>query len=324
MHRRGVLFLAWLLVLVGITILYPSIVSANPDLVSTYYEYTTTIVKGTALNTTNNLDANDEVYYAIDSGVNIGPPQSVQPVTNGNFTSDASGWSWILASGSGTSGSWENTGQSGGSVYIDVAGRNKIAASYWAQNFTLTQANPDSVTLNHQWKIGIYDTVDSCTIKVQIVHPNGTVFDVWTQAVVGTTIWSGILSISVNTSIFDQAGTYEIRLWDTTNLGNSAGAETKVYYDDVALTFQFPGAATSEVNVEHTSGQFTPPVSDITQIYFEDNFKFDTTVTAYLEWYNWTANDWATINSGSVGTSEVTWNKTWTSRFIDVVNSTGY
>jgi len=323
LHRRGVLFLAVLFVLLSLAVLYPSMVSANPDPVSIYYEGSTTVVKGTALNSTANLDANDGIYYAVDSGVSIGPPQIVQRITNGNFTSDASSWAFVPASPSFT-GSWENTGQSGGSVYIDALGRNKAGTSYWNQNITLTQANPESVRLNHQWKCSVYNVVDSCTIKVQIVHPNGTVFDVWTRAVTGTTTWSGILSASVNRGIFDQTGTYQIRLWDYTDLGNNAAAETKIYYDDIALTLQYPGTATYEVNVEHTSEQVAEPLADITQIFLEDNFKFNTPVTAHLEWFNWATSSWVNINTGSVGTTEVTWSKTWTSGFSDVISSTGY
>jgi len=323
LHRRGALFLAGLFVLLSVTVLYPSLVSASPDPVSIYYEYATTVVKGTALNSTTSLDANDGIYYAVDSSVSIGPPQIVQRITNGNFTSDASGWNFVPA-GIGFTGGWENTGQSGGSVYIDVLGRNKVGTSYWTQNITFTQANPESVRLNHQWKCSVYNVVDSCTIKVQVVHPNGTVFDVWTRAVTGTTTWSGILSTSVNRGIFDQTGTYQIRLWDYTDLGNNAAAETKIYYDDVALTLQYPGTATYEVNVEHTSEQVAEPLADITQIFLEDNFKFNTIVTAHLEWFNWTTSSWVNINTGSVGTTEVTWSKTWTSGFSDVISSTGY
>jgi PKD repeat protein len=146
------LFLVGLLVLVG-TSIDQSIVYPSPDPVSTYYEYTTVIINGTALNSTDNLDADDEVYYAVDS--------------------DAGG--------------------------------------------------------------GIY-----------------------------------------------------------------------------------------EVNVEHMSGQVNESIVHITQIFFEDNFKFNETVTAYLEWFNWTANAWVNINNGIVGPTEVAWNKTWTSRFSDAINSTGY
>ena len=160
-------------------------------------------------------------------------------ITNGNFTSDASGWNFVPVSGSDIVGGWENTGQSGGSVYIDVTTRNESASGYWNQSFPTSPANPNPVTLTFQWKCSIFDTVNSLEIKVQIIHPNATVFDLWSQMVNSTTEWSGTLNINVDPAIFDQTGTYSIRLSDDTDLGNSDAAETWIYYDDVALVLDY-------------------------------------------------------------------------------------
>lgn len=250
----------------------------------------TTLVNGTVSDL-----ASDNGVYMVFRSCWTGASQSTSQITNGNFTSDASGWNFVLVPGKAIVGGWENTGQSGGSVYINVTTRNEVASGFWNQSFSISQANPNSVTLAFQWKCGVFDTVDSCVIKVQIVHPNATIFDLWNQTVTSTTEWSGVLNINVDPAIFDQTGIYSIRLFDDTDLGNSDTAETKIYYDGVALTLDYITYEES-TEVEFTGSSNT---GDWSQLNWTVNSAWTIgSVEVTLQLYNYTLDGYPASGNG--------------------------
>ncbi|UCE16767.1 MAG: hypothetical protein JSV12_03965, partial [Candidatus Bathyarchaeota archaeon] len=299
------LFLVSLLILSVLAILTLGPVPAYPTPVetSTYYEGSTNVVNGTALNSTSNLDANDGSYFVVD-------PDSVttEPSETLTYSSTVS------------AGTWTNV------AFIDANDVNRAEVSAKGKTYWVEMDDPT-----------ISGTISSVVIKIDCyvrnsVDPSNTEFTLGFSIDGSTTnLLTQDIDVAITEATYSWNITDSISSWTDLNnlrlstLSTDPGkGDVDTWYVDYHRVEIQSSTTSYEVNVEHTSEQFTPPVSDITQIYLEDNFKFDTTVTAYLEWYNWTANDWATINSGSVGTSEVTWNKTWTSRFIDVVNSTGY
>ena len=172
------------------------------------------------------------------------------PIQNMNFTSDTSSWDFILISGTDFAGGWDNTGQSGGSAYIDVTTRNEAGEAYWNQSFTATvNSSLQSVDLNHRWKVEVWNVVDSGALKVILVHPNGTSWDVWTQTLSGTTAWSSLVYTNI-TSYVDANGTYSLRLDLVADLGNDNAAQLKIYYDDSGVALVYGAEPNYELDLE--------------------------------------------------------------------------
>ncbi|MFN4133480.1 MAG: DUF4082 domain-containing protein, partial [Candidatus Hadarchaeales archaeon] len=71
-------------------------------------------------------------------------------------------------------------------------------------------------------------------------------------------------------------------------------------------------AATYSLDVRHDSGQVTASQSNVDNIYVKLNFKSTATATYTWQIYDFTNSSWLTLNSGSVGTTEVTWENTIT------------
>jgi len=300
------LFLISLLVLAILAILTlgPIPTYTNPELVevSTYHEGSTSVVKGTALNGTGNLDANDQVYYAVASGT-VTVTQSQTLTYSANVSS----------------GGWSNVPNidADDTSYASVATKNKVY-SVDMDNHTIS-GTISSVVI----KIDCWVQVDETRPEFELgFSPDaGTTWyylEIHTTTTQATYNWDITGSISWTWTKIDN-----LRL-SAKSLDYGGGANPTTWYVDYHRVEVQATIPTYEVDVRHTSEQVVQLIANVTQIFLEDNFKFNRTVTAYLKWFNWTANAWANINSGSVGTTEVTWNKTWTSRFSDVINSTGY
>ncbi|MCK4434652.1 hypothetical protein KAU92_04105, partial [Candidatus Bathyarchaeota archaeon] len=189
---------------------------------------------GTHSNFTAQQHGPDSIFDTLTEA-NTAGTSTDNPVQNMNFTSDTSGWNFVIVSGKDIAGGWDNTGQTGGSAYIDVTTRNEEGEAYWNQNFTFTyNSSLQNVHLSFRWKVEAYNAVDSGTAKVMIIHPNGTSFEVWSQTLIGTTAWSALQYIDV-TNCFDTTGTYSLRLDLVADLGNSVTAKLKIYYDDAGI-----------------------------------------------------------------------------------------
>ncbi len=178
------------------------------------------------------------------------------PIQNMNFTSDTSSWNFVIVSGSDFAGGWNNTGQTGGSAYIDVTTRNEAGEAYWNQSFVTTvNSTLQSVSLNHRWKVEVWNVVDSGTLKVILVHPNGTNWEVWTQILSGATLWSSLVYTNL-TDYFTTNGTYSLRLDLVADLGNDDATQLKIYYDDSGISLVYSGEeANYELDLEV---QWTP------------------------------------------------------------------
>jgi len=299
------LFLASLLVLAVLAILSLGPVLTYPASlgVATYYEGSTTVVKGTAVGGTStaNLDADDGVYYAVNCA-SSSVPQS-QTLTYYSTVSDG-GWSYV---------SYIDADDTS---YASVGTKNK---EYWVNvddhtiSGTITSVvikidcwtNADDVK---EFTIGF--SKDGTTTPLLTYDINcGTTQATYSWDITSSiSSWTDIDNLRLSCKSIDPAGSPTIGLW-------------WVDYHRVLVTST---ATLYEVNVEHTSEQVTQLIPNITQIVVVDNFKFTATVTAHLEWYNWATSTWVNINTGSVGTTEVTWSKTWTSAFSNVISGTGY
>lgn len=173
------------------------------------------------------------------------------PIQNMNFTSDTSSWNFVIVSGTDFVGGWDNTGQTGGSAYLDVTTRNEAGEAYWNQSFAATvNSTLQSVGLNHRWKVEVWNTVDSGSLKVILIHPNGTNWEVWTQPLSGAASWSSLVYTNL-TDYFTANGTYSLRLNLVANLGNADAAQLKTYYDDSGVGLVYGGGeANYELDLE--------------------------------------------------------------------------
>jgi len=188
------------------------------------------------------------------------------PIQNMNFTSDTSSWNFVIVSGTDFAGGWDNTGQTGGSAYIDVTTRNEAGQAYWNQSFVATvNSTLQSVSLNHRWKVEVWNVVDSGTLKVILVHPNGTSWEVWTQTLSGTTSWSSLVYTNL-TDYFTANGTYSLRLDLVADLGNDAATQLKTYYDDSGIGLVYSGEEANyelDLEVQWTSVDFDEPNEEL-------------------------------------------------------------
>jgi hypothetical protein len=74
------------------------------------------------------------------------------------------------------------------------------------------------------------------------------------------------------------------------------------------------------VDIRHDSGGVTVDQLDVDNIYVGLNFKSTSSVTYYLQIWNWSTSQWLTLNTGSVGASEVTWESTITTDPADYIS----
>jgi len=160
----------------------------------------------------------------------IGGP-SFDPIENGNFTSDASGWTNVTL-GDALSG-WENTSHSGGSVYVSVPEKKASGNGNWTQQFNVNIV-PSSATLTFNYNFTC-NSVVLYEFKVIIIDPNNAEHVVWSLSGSGSNEadWTSV-SRDV-TSIFLTTGTYEIVLYASIITGPPAFSQGKIYWDDIGI-----------------------------------------------------------------------------------------
>jgi len=243
------------------------------------------------------------------------------PIQNMNFTSDTSSWNFVIVSGTDFAGGWNNTGQTGGSAYIDVTTRNEAGEAYWNQSSVATvNSTLQSVCLNHRWKVEVWNTVDSGTLKVILVHPNGTNWEVWTQTLSGATSWSSLVYTNL-TDYFTANGTYSLRLDLVADLGNADLAQLKIYYDDSGIGLVYNGEAANyelDLEVQWTSVDYDETYEELciktgTFSGSEDImvFAWNVSISDWHFLYNLTASSW-----NNVSVTDWLNNENFTARFL--------
>ncbi|MCK4434917.1 hypothetical protein KAU92_05450, partial [Candidatus Bathyarchaeota archaeon] len=253
--------------LLCVSFLFPALASPGAHEYD-YVDNNTSNIDGAAdIGTHSNFTAQQNGPHSIFDTLteaNTAGTSTDKPVQNMNFTSDTSGWNFVIVSGKDFAGGWDNTGQTGGSAYIDATTRNEIGEAYWNQNFSFAYSSSlQSVHLSFKWKVEAYHIVDSGAAKLIIIHPNGTSFDVWSQTLTGTTAWSALQYTDV-TNYLDTTGTYSLRLDLVADLGNSVTAKLKIYYDDVgvAATYQQTNYEL-DLEVQWTNATYNLPYKEL-------------------------------------------------------------
>jgi hypothetical protein len=68
------------------------------------------------------------------------------------------------------------------------------------------------------------------------------------------------------------------------------------------------GEVISVLNITHNSSAITESISNVVQLNITLKFKSNVSETYYFDIYNWTDSNWYQMQTGSVGTTEVSWN----------------
>ncbi|MCK4269590.1 MAG: Ig-like domain-containing protein, partial [Methanogenium sp.] len=201
------------------------------------FNYVTSYIEtlGTVTNFANARSASDSGAYAVI----MESLQSMYPLVNGDFFSDAGSWTEVETTIPGIVGQtiWDESGYSNnGSIRLEATSKNKVYQAYRYQNVNITGGS--TVRLNLAWKKG-YTTAEPVYnyIYVTIKQPNGSEVDIWSNTTVPPAwdTWYTVPDLDVS-SYFTLTGTYEIRLRCDLKTPLTAGAQTQAWFDEVNLT----------------------------------------------------------------------------------------
>lgn len=201
----------------------------------------------------------------------VGISLAAQVLTNGDFTSDLSGWTLSFTKGSAAHDG--STGQPAGSATLPGIGRNAKVTGYLYQDTPSITAG-STVVLTFDYKKDWATTAPSShTMYIEILKPDGTTtFRPWehTAAVQGGA-WTPIDTGNIGAS-FDQTGVYQIRLGANFQGGNNDSAEVHGWFDEVVLDVASP-AGNDTVDTTGSTAVEVGPVdagtSAVEMLYFD-------------------------------------------------------
>ena len=132
-------------------------------------------------------------------------------------------WNFVvITAGKQTAGQWENTGRTGGGVYITDGDRNSIAEAHWNSSFNINSTvydNLQDANLSFCYNVSTYISVDAYSLGVSLINPSSTEMLSWVHTVSGVESWT---CVSVNvTSNITEIGDYHIRLKHNSDCGNN-------------------------------------------------------------------------------------------------------
>ncbi|MDI6905823.1 MAG: hypothetical protein QMD13_10175, partial [Candidatus Bathyarchaeia archaeon] len=191
------------------------------------------------------------------------------PVTNMNFTADATGWTYGEASDENNwaSGTWSSTGgrTDAGCYDLHVADPSaKILDTQidrWIDySFSVTTI-PTSASVYAGYKTVISDvgkSTASSSSKIQLVHSNGTVFTLYTGPAVNTSQTDYDYQVIDAGAYFDAVGTYTLRLFTTGDTGTKAANKPTIdtYWDDAGVSLTYPSNYELDLEVQWTTADY--------------------------------------------------------------------
>ena len=296
--------------------IYPKIISGNPRIEVYEINSNELIAEFSSINSNEynkiyltNLVGEQDTFdlKIIDGSVkfdHIIDPSIIEYIINGDFYTDSSSWAFTPSTADNT-GAWVNTGRTGGSVYADTYGRNKVGTGTWNQTFNVNSTVINGLSyanLTFCYNVTVWNVVDTLTLSVTLTDPSLTESTVWSYSPSSTLAWT---CVSVNvTSNFTSAGNYNIKFIHNGNLGNDAAAQVRNYWDDISL------------NLTDISEPNPPTYSNILKndsaIYQYDSVQFNTTwVDENLNKYIFSINDsgsWQNTSAQSFPSNNVSTN----------------
>lgn len=185
----------------------------------------------------------------------------IYPITNQNFTNDASGWVYGEVDADGVaSGSWSSTGgrDDPGCYYMvhdDTSATANPTSEQWI-NYTFTVTSiPDSATAYASYHI-IVDDVTDYHCEIRLILPNGSEYTIYTGTTYTDIVDTGWINVTVDVSAyFDQTGDYTYKLYVQTKPStlNAKKPTNECYWDDVGIELVVTGASYSRTANQTTT-----------------------------------------------------------------------
>jgi hypothetical protein len=281
------------------------------------------------------LTSDDDVYMTFRS-YNSGNT-TIQPITNMNFTSDATGWVYGESADTVATGAWDpNSGRTDPGCYNFTIVDNLATAFYSIDQFINYSFTVDTLPSQAIVYGSVRLTSDDDFLfraEIRLVRPDNSVTTVWVGNTYSdnTAFDSGWINVTVDaTSNFTLTGTYQLSLFTHSETDDLEAAATKVtlvhYWDDAGITLTVP-IYTAEVEFTGSSN-----TEDWTQLNWTINSAWTIgSVNVTLQLYNYTLNDYPTSGNGYISytssttaNTDETKNQTITVNPTHFRNSTGY
>ena len=253
-------------------------------------------------------------------------PTYEYPVQNENFTSDASGWTYSENDPNGVaSGSWSSTGGRTDAGCYDMlhddndAKANPTSEQWIDYSFSVTSI-PVSAKVYAAYRMTSDDDTNVVS-KIELVHPNGTVFTLHTSSALtaaGDTGWQYIVIDA--SDYFDSTGTYKLRL-HAVNSGAPKNADkptVHVYWDDAGVALGT--GYTYEMDVRYYFQTSADP-SNVVEMNVTV-YGFTTGEHVHVAVYNFSTSSWTDL--GDITTTANTWTNFTTLNPSDNINGTGH
>lgn len=171
--------------------------------------------------------------------------------TNSGFNTNSTGWTyadWVQPGSTNATGAYQASGGNPGG-YVNVAltatKKNLTVGGYWRQAFTTTVSNPDTATLNLDWKSVVFTSPtapQSFQLYAFIDTGSGVPIlgtEVWSSGeITNTTSWAPVSTVNISSKVAT-AGTYYLKIAAraTTNaLTNESDAYT-AGFDNVIVNW---------------------------------------------------------------------------------------
>ena len=275
----------------------------------TLHEAGTTVENGSEVSGTStaNLDADDGVYYEVDAGSSPGGEGSNLIQNPGFETGDLTHWTEL-----GTSGKHVVTNERAASgtyscKFVD------LTTSYSGRRIV---ANNVAVTPGKDYRFGARfyipqvggGSIENYKVRcwIEWYCENGDLAGRYQP-------WGRVLSAF---------NAWEAQEWtDTAPEGAAKAAvfvdakrasgspQDNVYIDDVKLA---EITSVYSIDLRHDSEQVTVDQTSVDNISVKLNFKSSASALYTWQIYDWTNSSWLTLRSGTVGTTEVSWENTIT------------
>ena len=292
----------------------------------------TSLVSGSISNLTSD-DGVDMIFRSYGSSTTV-----TYPITNMNFTGDATGWTTTTSVVSGTATSGYDSadgnpspGSGVGSYYHNGTGTvPKVADINFTTETSLnyTYGTPVSVYLSYAYKLsGTSIAATGNSLIIRLVKPDLTTTDLDTVSFTGAVAWT-YKTIVVDTTHFSQSGTYELRVLNRILTAVKGTANyAQLNFDDIGLKITYNSEYTMEVEFTETSN-----TEDWTQlIWTVDSAWTISSVNVTLQLYNYTLNGYPTSGNGYIAytsddipNTDEAKNQTITVNPTDFRNATGY
>jgi len=241
-----------------------------------------------------------------------GPPATSQTV-NPSFNTTLNPW---------TTGSWGTISPTfsrptGGnpSRYARISfpsARNRISGGFYQQQFTVTQSDIISASLNLDWRVFTASRVPDSLILyafVDTVSGAPTIGqEVWNSgSLSGTTNWSTVSNINVSTKVFGP-GTYYLKIVAYVDYPNNRSASYQVGFDNVLLSWTYPTNPTYPADKPNVNPSLPYSVSGLdawsafTEVANKNGGEIYYQISDGATWYWWNAG-WIPANIG-LGTTD--------------------